>query len=42
MIDTFRTLHGLADDQLRPSELVDAQALAQQKFATADWTADVP
>jgi len=42
MIETFRTLHGLTDDQLRPSELADAEALAQQKFATAEWTADVP
>jgi lipoate-protein ligase A len=42
MIATFRRLHGLADDMLRPDELAQAQALAQEKFATEAWTADVP
>ena len=42
MIATFRRLHGLADDLLRPGELVHAQTLAREKFSSAAWTADVP
>ncbi|PWK91988.1 lipoate--protein ligase family protein [Fulvimonas soli] len=42
MVDTFRRRHGLADDALRPGELARAQALAQHKFGTAPWLADVP
>jgi lipoate-protein ligase A len=42
MIATFRQLHGLREDTLRPDELVQAQALAQSKFASPTWTADVP
>jgi lipoate-protein ligase A len=42
MIATFRRLHGLHDDVLRPQEVVEARALAASKFATAAWTADVP
>jgi lipoate-protein ligase A len=41
MIDMFRSRHGLSDDLLRPTELERAQALAQTKFASAAWTADV-
>jgi lipoate-protein ligase A len=41
MIDTFRTRHGLRDDVLRPGELERAEALAQSKFSSAAWTADV-
>ena len=41
MIATFRRLHGLHDDQLRPAEIGAAQELAHQKFATTAWTADV-
>ena len=42
MIATFRRLHGLHDDVLRPQEVVEARALAASKFSTAAWTADVP
>jgi len=42
MIATFRRLHGLHDDVLRPQEVVEARALAANKFSTAAWTADVP
>jgi lipoate-protein ligase A len=42
MIATFRRLHGLHDDVLRPQEMADAKALAVSKFSTAAWTADVP
>jgi lipoate-protein ligase A len=42
MIATFRRLHGLHDDVLRPQEVADAKALAVSKFSTAAWTADVP
>ncbi|OOG54465.1 biotin/lipoate A/B protein ligase family protein [Rhodanobacter sp. C03] len=42
MIATFRRLHGLSDDSLRANELADAEALAQSKFASAAWLADVP
>ncbi|MEO8746274.1 MAG: biotin/lipoate A/B protein ligase family protein [Rhodanobacter sp.] len=42
MISTFRRLHGLHDDALRPQELADAEALALAKFSNPAWTADVP
>ena len=42
MIVTFRRLHGLADDTLRSDELAQAHVLAQEKFSSAAWTADVP
>ena len=42
MISTFRRLHGLHDDALRPQETADAAALALAKFSTPAWTADVP
>ncbi|HEY1588770.1 MAG TPA: biotin/lipoate A/B protein ligase family protein [Rhodanobacter sp.] len=42
MIATFRRLHGLSDDSLRPDELAGAEALAQNKFSSAAWLADVP
>ena len=41
MIATFRRLHGLGDDNLRAGELADATALAQNKFASTAWLADV-
>jgi lipoate-protein ligase A len=41
MIATFRRLHGLAVGQLRATELMEAQSLVEQKFATDAWTADV-
>lgn len=42
MIATFRRLHGLTDDALRPGELAQAEALAQSKFASQAWNTDVP
>ncbi|MEO7072366.1 MAG: biotin/lipoate A/B protein ligase family protein [Rhodanobacter sp.] len=42
MIATFRRLHGLADDNVHADELAQAQASAQTKFASKEWTADVP
>ena len=42
MIATFRRLHGLHDDKLRLPEITAAQELAQRKFASIAWTADVP
>ncbi|HET6806425.1 MAG TPA: biotin/lipoate A/B protein ligase family protein [Frateuria sp.] len=41
MVATFRRLHGLADGSLRPGELAQAHALAQSKFGSEAWTADV-
>ena len=42
MIATFRRLHGLHNDVLRPKEVADAKALAVSKFSSAAWTAAVP
>ncbi|MFC3714703.1 biotin/lipoate A/B protein ligase family protein [Luteimonas soli] len=43
MVETFRTRHGgLVRDALRADELARAQALARDKFATAEWTALLP
>ncbi len=42
MVTHFRHLHGLRDDSLRPDELARAEALAQDKFSSARWLADVP
>ncbi len=42
MIATFRRLHGLRNDALRPQELAEAKALAVSKFSTAAWSAAVP
>ncbi|WP_049623774.1 lipoate--protein ligase family protein [Frateuria defendens] len=42
MIDTFRRRHGLAEGALRDEELQRAAALAQAKFGSAAWTAEVP
>jgi lipoate-protein ligase A len=42
MIATFRRLHGLTDDTLRADELARAEALAQTRFGSATWLADVP
>jgi lipoate-protein ligase A len=41
MVATFRRLHGLADDALRPDELAHAEALAQGRFSSTAWLADV-
>ena len=43
MVEIFRARHGgLARDALRADELARAQALARDKFATAEWTALLP
>lgn len=42
MIETFRQRHGLHVDTLRDDELARAQALAASKFASAQWTGEVP
>ncbi|MBU6421620.1 MAG: lipoate--protein ligase family protein [Gammaproteobacteria bacterium] len=42
MIDTFRGLHGLADEPLKDRELDEAQTLAKSKFETPEWTGIVP
>ena len=42
MADTFRRLHGLRDDALRPDELARARELAANKFHKHEWTAEVP
>ncbi|WP_350015716.1 biotin/lipoate A/B protein ligase family protein [Rhodanobacter sp. IGA1.0] len=41
MIATFRRLHGLGDGTLRMDELTQAETLAQSKFGSPEWTADV-
>jgi len=41
MIATFRRLHGLGDGMLRMDELTQAETLAQSKFGSREWTADV-
>ncbi|RCS30482.1 lipoate--protein ligase family protein [Rhodanobacter denitrificans] len=41
MVATFRRLHGLSDDRLRAGELAQAEALAQSKFGSHEWTTDV-
>jgi lipoate-protein ligase A len=42
MIKTFRGLHGLHDDELRPEELAAAEELVRTKFATPEWINRVP
>lgn len=42
MIGTFRRLHGLTDDAIRPGELSQAEALAHSKFCSQAWNTDVP
>jgi lipoate-protein ligase A len=41
MVATFRRLHGLRHDVLRPDELAPAEALAQTKFSSPAWLTDV-
>jgi lipoate---protein ligase len=41
MVATFRRLHGLSDGGLRADELAQAEALAQAKFSSQAWLADV-
>lgn len=42
MIDTFRRLHGLHDDALKPEELARARELAANRFHQHAWTSEVP
>lgn len=42
MIETFRSLHGLQDDELTPAELAAAEQLVADKFATEEWLYRVP
>jgi len=42
MIETFRHLHGLSEDVLRPEELARAEGLVRSKFGTPLWTEAVP
>jgi lipoate-protein ligase A len=42
MIGTFRKLHELIDDEIRPEEMDKARALVDSKFATEAWQAKVP
>ncbi|MFC5579684.1 lipoate--protein ligase family protein [Rhodanobacter terrae] len=42
MVATFRRLHGLSDDAVRPAEQVRAEELALGKFSSTAWLADVP
>lgn len=42
MINTFRELHGLANDELTAAELTAARALVETKFQTPEWTGIVP
>jgi lipoate-protein ligase A len=42
MIDTFRRLHGLRDDALKPEELARARELAANRFHQHAWTSEVP
>ena len=41
MIATFRRLHGLTDDVLKPDELRRAEVLAQDRFGSTAWLTDV-
>ena len=42
MVETFRSLHGLHDDELRPEELAAAEELVRTKFSTPEWINRVP
>jgi lipoate-protein ligase A len=42
MIATFRSLHGLHDDELTPAEYAAAEKLVAEKFATEEWVYRVP
>jgi lipoate---protein ligase len=42
MLDTFRSLHGLADDEITPEEYAAAERLVAEKFATEEWLHRVP
>jgi lipoate---protein ligase len=42
MVGTFRALHGLHDDELRPDEIAAAEELVRTKFSTPEWLGRVP
>ena len=42
MVDTFRSLHGLSDDEITPDEYARAEQLVAEKFATDEWLYRVP
>jgi lipoate---protein ligase len=42
MIETFRSLHGLHDDEITPAEYAAAEQLVVDKFATEEWVYRVP
>lgn len=42
MIETFRQLYGLTNDEVTPAEWSQTERLVQEKFATPEWKALVP
>jgi lipoate-protein ligase A len=42
MIETFRSLHGLHDDEITPAEYAAAERLVLDKFGTQEWLYRVP
>jgi len=42
MIGTFRSLHGLHDDEITPAEFAAAEQLVVDKFGTEEWLYRVP
>jgi lipoate-protein ligase A len=42
MIGTFRSLHGLHDDEITPAEYAAAEQLVVDKFGTEEWLYRVP
>ena len=42
MIETFRSLHGLHDDEITPAEYAAAEQLVVDKFGTEEWLYRVP
>jgi lipoate-protein ligase A len=42
MIETFRGLHGLTDDEITPAEYAAAEQLVAEKFGTEEWLYRVP
>lgn len=37
LIETFRSLHGLKEDQLKPDEIAEAEELVRSRFGTQEW-----
>jgi lipoate-protein ligase A len=42
MVETFRSLHGLVDDEITPAEYARAEQLVAEKFGTDEWLHRVP